>query len=128
MKRSSKTLIVFSCIFVTIAALFLMGEALFIGVSFNALYKPDADLGDAIGGIFIYIYGILLAGGAITSAIVSLPFEIPLFKLVGKKWYDIVLLVVSISIIVAAVALVFTLPAVSSITSAQSSSSSSSIQ
>ena len=58
MKRSSKTLIVFSCIFVTIAALFLMGEALFIGASFNALYKPDADLGDAIGGIFIYIYGI----------------------------------------------------------------------
>ena len=125
MKKSSKALIVLSCIFVTIAALFLTGEALFIASSFNALYKPDANLGDALGGIFIYIYGILLAGGAIISSIISLPFEIPLFKLVGKKWFNIVLLCVSVSIIVAAVALVFTLPAVASLTADSSSSSSS---
>ena len=127
MKRSSKTLIIFSCIFVTIAALFLGGESLFIAASCNALFKPDATFGDALGGIFIYIYAILLAGGAIISSIVSLPFEIPLFKLVGKKWYNIVLLCVSISIMLAAVGLVFTLPAAASLT-ANSSSSSSSVQ
>ena len=125
MKRSSKTLIVLSCIFVTIAALFLGGESLYIAASCNALLKPDANLGDALGGIFIYIFAIMLAGGAVISAIVSLPFEIPLFKLVGKKWYNIVLLVVSLAIIVTAVALVFILPTISSIESATSSSSSS---
>jgi len=125
MKRSSKTLIIFSCIFVTIAALFLGGESLFIAASCNALFKPDANFGDALGGIFIYIYAILLAGGAIISSIVSLPFEIPLFKLVGKKWYNIVLLVVSLAIIVTAVGLIFILPTITSIESATSSSSSS---
>ena len=125
MKRSSKTLIIFSCIFVTIAALFLGGESLFIAASCNALFKPDASFGDALGGMFIYIYAILLAGGAIISSIVSLPFEIPLFKLVGKKWYNIVLLVVSLAIIVTAVGLVFILPTITSIESATSSSSSS---
>ena len=125
MKRSSKTLIIFSCIFVTIAALFLGGESLFIAASCNALFKPDATFGDALGGIFIYIYAILLAGGAIISSIVSLPFEIPLFKLVGKKWYNIVLLVVSLAIIVTAVGLIFILPTITSIESAASSSSSS---
>lgn len=127
MKRSSKTLIVLSCVFVTIALLFLIGEALFVGVSFEAIMKPNSDLGDAIGGIFVYIYAILLAIGAIASSIVSLPFEIPLFKLVGKKWYNIVLLCVSGTIIITAVALVFILPAASSIASANSSNSSSSI-
>lgn len=125
MKRSSKTLIIFSCIFVTIAALFLGGESLFIAASCNALFKPDANFGDALGGIFIYIYAILLAGGAIISSIVSLPFEFPLFKLVGKKWYNIVLLVVSLAIIVTAVGLIFILPTITSIESATSSSSSS---
>lgn len=125
MKRSSKTLIIFSCIFVTIAALFLGGESLFIAASCNALFKPDASFGDALGGIFIYIYAILLAGGAIISSIVSLPFEIPLFKLVGKKWYNIVLLVVSLAIIVTAVGLIFILPTITSIESATGSSSSS---
>ncbi len=129
MKRSSKTLIVFSCIFVTIAVLFLGGESLFIATSCHALFKPDADIGDAIGGIFIYIYAILLAGGAIVSSIISLPFEIPLFKLVGKKWYNIVLLAVSIATILAAVGMVFILPTASSMAeAARSSSSSSSVQ
>ena len=128
MRKSSKVLIILSCIFVTIAALFLGGEALFVFTSCNALFKPDADLGDALGGILVFIYAILLAGGAIASSIVSLPFEIPLFKLVGKKWYNIVLLVVSISIIVTAVALVFVLPVASNMVSSSSSSSSSSIQ
>lgn len=125
MKKSSKALIVLSCIFATIAALFLTGEALFIGVSFNALYKPDADLGDALGGIFVYIYAILLAIGAVASSIVSIPFESVLFKTVGKRWYNIVLLCVSIAILLAAIALVFTLPAYSAASSANSSSSSS---
>ena len=109
----------------TIAALFLGGESLFIAASCNALFKPDASFGDALGGIFIYIYAILLAGGAIISSIVSLPFEIPLFKLVGKKWYNIVLLVVSLAIIVTAVGLIFILPTITSIESATGSSSSS---
>ncbi len=128
MRKSSKTLIVLSCVFVTIAALFLGGEALFVMISCNAIFKPNAEFGDALGGIFVFIYSILLAGGAIVSSIVSLPFEIPLFKLVGKKWYNIVLLVVSISIIVTAVVLVFVFPMASNMVSSSSSSSSSSIQ
>ena len=89
------------------------------------LFGGDNTLGDAIGGIFIFIYSIMLGIAAIVAGVVSLPFEIVLLKGVGKKWYSLTLLIVTLATIVSAVVFFFLLPAVSeAINNATSSSSS----
>ena len=128
MKKSSRTLLIFACIFITVALAFLCFESIFIGVSLEALYGGEKTLGDAIGGVLVYVYAILLAGGAIIFSLLTLPFEVPLFRLQGKKWYTIALLIAIFAIIVAAVCLVFILPTVQSMQPSSSSISSSSIQ
>jgi hypothetical protein len=89
------------------------------------LFKGETTFGDAIGGIFIFIYSIMLGIAAIVAGVVSLPFEIILLKGVGKKWYSLTLLIVSIATIVSAVVFFFLLPAVSEAVNNATSSSSS---
>ena len=125
MTKTSKVMLVFACIFVTLAFSLFAIQAYVELCSVGILFKGEITFGDAIGGIFIYIYSILLGIAAIVAGVVSLPFEIILLKGVGKKWYSLTLLIVSIATIVSAVVFFFLLPAVSqAINNATSSSSS----
>ena len=125
MTKTSKVMLVFACIFVTLAFSLFAFQAYVELCSMGILFKGETTFGDAIGGIFIYIYSILLGIAAIVAGVVSLPFEIILLKGVGKKWYSLTLLIVSIATIVSAVVFFFLLPAVSeAINNATSSSSS----
>ena len=125
MTKTSKVMLVFACIFVTLAFSLFAFQAYIELCSMGLLFGEGSDLGSAIGGIFIFIYSIMLGIAAIVAAVVSLPFEIILLKGVGKKWYSITLLIVSIATIVSAVVFFFLLPAVSqAINNATSSSSS----
>ena len=125
MTKTSKVMLVFACIFVTLAFSLFAFQAYVELCSMGLLFGGDNTLGDAIGGIFIFIYSIMLGIAAIVAAVVSLPFEIILLKSVGKKWYSLTLLIVTLATIVSAVVFFFLLPAVSqAINNATSSSSS----
>ena len=125
MTKTSKVMLVFACIFVTLAFSLFAFQAYIELCSMCLLFGEGSDLGSAIGGIFIFIYSIMLGIAAIVAAVVSLPFEIILLKGVGKKWYSITLLIVSIATIVSAVVFFFLLPTVSQAISNATSSSSS---
>ena len=125
MTKTSKVMLVFACIFVTLAFSLFAFQAYVELCSMGLLFGGDKTFGDAIGGIFIFIYSIMLGIAAIVAAVVSLPFEIILLKGVGKKWYSLTLLIVTLATIVSAVVFFFLLPAVSeAINNATSSSSS----
>ena len=125
MTKTSKVMLVFACIFVTLAFSLFAFQAYVELYSMGLLFGGDNTFGDAIGGIFIFIYSIMLGIAAIVAGVASLPFEIVLLKGVGKKWYSLTLLIVSIATIVSAVVFFFLLPAVSqAINNATSSSSS----
>ena len=122
MTKTSKVMLVFACIFVTLAFSLFAIQAYVELCSMGILFKGETTFGDAIGGIFIYIYSILLGIAAIVAAVASLPFEIVLLKKVGKKWYSLTLLIVSIAVVVSAVLFFFLLPMVSEAVSNSSSS------
>ena len=122
MTKTSKVMLVFACIFVTLAFSLFAIQAYVELCSVGILFKGEITFGDAIGGIFIYIYSILLGIAAIVAGVVSLPFEIVLLKKVGKKWYSLTLLIVSIAVVVSAVLFFFLLPTVSEAVNSSSSS------
>lgn len=122
MTKTSKVMLVFACIFVTLAFSLFAIQAYVELCSMGILFKGETTFGDAIGGIFIYLYSIMLGIAAIVAAVVSLPFEIVLLKKVGKKWYSLTLLIVSIAVVVSAVLFFFLLPMVSEAVNSSSSS------
>ena len=122
MTKTSKVMLVFACIFVTLAFSLFAIQAYVELCSVGILFKGEITFGDAIGGIFIYIYSILLGIASIVAGVVSLPFEIVLLKKVGKKWYSLTLLIVSIAVVVSAVLFFFLLPMVSEAVNSSSSS------
>ena len=122
MTKTSKVMLVFACIFVTLAFSLFAFQAYVELCSMGILFKGETTFGDAIGGIFIYIYSIMLGIAAIVAGVVSLPFEIVLLKKVGKKWYSLTLLIVSIAVVVSAVLFFFLLPMVSEAVNSSSSS------
>ena len=123
MTKTSKVMLVFACIFVTLATILLGAQAYIELGSMGLLFGEGTGLGEAIGGIFLFIYSIMFGIAAIVSAVVALPFDIVLFKNVGKKWYSLVLLIVTICVAVTAIGLFFLLPAVSEAVNHSTSSS-----
>ena len=130
MNKKTKTLLVLSCIFVTIAAL-LSALHLYLSYGVYSLFFTDAEnLGEALAlvfGLIIFIaYSLILGVAILVSGGLTLGFVIPLMKLDGKKWYSIAILIVaSIAIGLAILAFVM-IPVVSHAASASNSSSSSS--
>ena len=129
MNRKALTMLILSCIFVTIAALLTALDAYVSISSYALLFGSDPQnfgeaLGAALGGILLYVYTILLGIGILLFGILTLPFDIALLKINGKKWYSFVILGVAILCMVAAIAFVGMLPAISQAQEAAKSSSS----
>lgn len=127
MKNSNKVLLIFALVFVTVTSVLLFLEGLATFGSFDAIYKPGNNGWDVLGGIFFFIYVLMLAFFAIASAIATLPFDIILMKKEGKKWFNLAILIFSIAAIVLAVAMAAALPIVVKLSEALESNSSSSI-
>lgn len=96
--------------------------------SFDAIYNNEntgwEGFGQALGGVFLYIYVIILGFFAILSAAATLPFNLIMMK-GGKKWFNIAILVFSIVAIVLAIGFAAALPIVAKTNEAMNSSSSS---
>lgn len=134
MSKKALAMLILSCIFVTITALITALDA-YVSISAYSLLLGDKDyasfgeaFGAALGGVLLYVYTILLSIGVLAFGILTLPFDIILLKTNGKKWYSFVILGVAIACIVAAIAFVGMLPALSKAQEAARSSSSSAIE
>jgi len=123
MNKTSKVMLIFACIFVTLTTILLGFQAFFEFASLGLLYGQEADLGKALGGVLIYLYSIIFGVAAIVSAVATLPFNIVLLKNIGKKWYSLAILIFTIAAIISAITLFFLLPIVSDAVASNSSSS-----
>ena len=124
MKKSGIVLLVFACLFVTTTLVLLFFTSLFCISSMTALLSEEKTLGDALGGIFLYIYDILLAIGTIISAALILPFDLILIgKMKINKWYTKTILIFAIVAIFASLFFIFALPIMTAMNPSSSSSS-----
>ena len=134
MNKKALTMLILSCVFVTLAVALTALDAYVSISSYTLLFGSDPEtfgeaLGIALGGILLYVYTILLGIGIIALGILTLPFDIILLKTNGKKWYSITILAVAITCIIAAIVFIGMLPAISQAQeAAKAASSSSSIE
>ena len=133
MNKKALTMLILSCIFVTVAVLLTALDAYVSISSYMLLFGSHPEnfgeaLGAALGGVLLYVYTILLGIAILAFGILTLPFDIILLKTNGKKWYAFVILGVAIACMVAAITFVGMLPAISKAQEAAKASSSSAIE
>ena len=129
MNKKALTMLILSCVFVTVAALLTALDAYVSISSYMLLFGSHPEnfgeaFGAALGGVLLYVYTILLGIAILAFGILTLPFDIVLLKTNGKKWYSFVILGVAIACIVAAIVFVGMLPALSQAQESAKSSSS----
>ena len=130
MSKKALTMLILSCVFVTIAVLLTILDAYVSISSYSLLLKEDYEsfgeaFGGVLGGILLYLYTILLGIVIIGFGILTLPFDIILLKTNGKKWYSFVILGLAIACIIAAIVFVGMLPAIAKAREAAEAASSS---
>lgn len=130
MTKKSKTLLILSCIFVTIAVILSFIHLTLSYGTYSLFFNNPENFGEALGEVFAIIifiaYSIIFAIAILIASGLTLAFDIPLLKINGKKWYSIVILVVAIVAILLAAFAIAMIPLVSKIASNAKSSSSSS--
>ena len=133
MNKKALTMLILSCIFVTVAVLLTALDAYVSISSYMLLFGSHPEnfgeaLGAALGGVLLYVYTILLGIAILAFGILTLPFDIILLKANGKKWYAFVIWGVAITCMVAAITFVGMLPAISKAQEAAKASSSSAVE
>lgn len=130
MNKKALTMLILSCIFVTAAFVLTVLDAYVSFSSYALLFDSHPEsfgeaLGDALGGVLLYVYTILLGIVILAFGILTIPFDLILLKENGKKWYAFVILGVAVACMIAAIVFVGMLPAVAKAQEAAKSSSSS---
>ena len=129
MNKKTKTLLILSCVFVTLTLIASFFDGYMSIGMYSLMWSNPENLGEALGlvfGLILFIaYTIILGIIVLVLAGLTLGFVIPLLKIDGKKWYSIAILVVAIVAIVLAVLYIAMLPVVSDAHNAAKSSSSS---
>ena len=126
MSKTSRVMFILACLFITVASVFLFLEAVVMFWAINILFFENGDLGDAIGGVLLFIYGVGAAIVTGVSSLAALPFDIVLLRKEGKKWYSLAILIFIIVAIVLAFLMAISLPILGNINNARRASSSSS--
>ena len=126
MSKGRIVLLVWALIFVTISSVLFSLTAFYSSFSLYAIFNPNADLGSTIGGVLLWILGMIYGIFTVVSSSLILPFDLVLLnKLKVKTWYTKAILVFAIATICISFVLVFILPISASIYSSASNSSSS---
>ena len=133
MSKKSIIMLVFACVFVTLTAVLLVFDSMTSFAAYSVFFGDQTAenfgeaLGEALAGVFLFLYTILLGIGIAISCGATLPFLIVSIKLNSiKKWYNIVILAFTALAFTLAVFYIAMLPTLSSIQEAAKSSSSSS--
>lgn len=117
-------MLVLACLFITVTLVLFFLEGMFTWGSIDALFFKEKDLGDAVGGIVLWLFTFIFGIATVISGLVTLPFDIVLLKNVGKKWYALTLLIATAAFIILAVVLMVLVPVISSLSPSNASSSS----
>lgn len=132
MSKKNKTLLVLSCVFVTIASLLSFLDLYLSYGTYSLIFTNPDNLGEALGVVFGLIffiaYTILIGVAIVISGGLTLGFVIPLMKSEGKKWYSLAILIVASVAIGLAIFTFAMIPVVSRAHEAANASSSSSEQ
>ena len=130
MTKKSKTLLILSCVFVTIAVILSAVHLLLSYGTYSIMFEKPENLGEALGEVFALIffiaYSVIFAAAILIASGLTLAFDIPLLKINGKKWYSITIMIVAIAAIVIAAFAIAMIPVVSKISTQTKNSSSSS--
>ena len=131
MNKKAKTMLILSCIFVTLTAFLFLIDSYMSITTYMVLFGSNPEnLGEALGLVFgfiaLFAYTILLGIGVLIFGSITLPFVISLMKINGKKWYTLVILIFTIVAMASAIAYVCMLPIVSDIQEAAKQANSSS--
>ena len=132
MNKKSIVMLVFACVFVTVNTVLLVLDSITSFAAYSIFFggQKAEDFGEAfgqaLGGIFLFIYTILLGIGIAISCIATIPFLAVLIKENGmKKWFNIAILSFTVFAFLLAAVYIGMLPTISKIQEASSSSSSS---
>lgn len=121
MTKKSKTLLILSCIFVTIALILSLIHLIISYGTYSVFFNNPENLGEALGEVFAIIifiaYSVIFAIIILVASGLTLAFVIPLLKINGKKWYSFVILGVAIATILTAALAIAMIPVVSKIAS-----------
>lgn len=131
MNKKSIILLVFACLFATVTLGLLIYDSILSISTYNVLFFSNPEnfgeaLGSALGGVLLYALTIIFGVFILISVALTLPFDLILMKINGKKWYSIAILAFSIMAVIMAVVYVAMLPVISQIESAAKAGSSSS--
>ena len=131
MNKKSIVLLVFACLFATVTLGLLIYDSILSISTYNVLFFSNPEnfgeaLGSALGGVLLYVLTIIFGVFILISVALTLPFDLILMKINGKKWYSIAILAFSIMAVIMAVVYVAMLPVISQIESAAKAGSSSS--
>lgn len=131
MNKKSIVLLVFACLFATVTLGLLIYDSILSISTYNVLFFSNPEnfgeaLGSALGGVLLYVLTIIFGVFILISVALTLPFDLILMKINGKKWYSIAILAFSIMAVIMAVVYVAMLPVISQIESAARAGSSSS--
>lgn len=128
MTKKSKTLLILSCIFVTITVILSSMHLLISYGTYSTFFDNPENFGEALGEAFALVifiaYSVLFAIGILIFSGLTLAFDIPLLKINGKKWYSITILIVAIAAIALAAFAIAMIPTVSKISENVKSTSS----
>ena len=116
-------MLVLACVFATATLITLIFEGFCTYGSIDALMRGE-DLGDALGGVFLFIFVIMLGIASGILGLITLPFTIVLFNQVGKKWYSLTLLIYTIAAICLAILMIASVPILGGSSSSADTSSS----
>ena len=131
MSKKAIIMLVFACVFATITAGLLVYDAFLSFSTYMILFGSHPEsfgeaLGDALGGVLLYAVTIILGVCILISSAATLPFDIILMKINGKKWYSIAILSFVATAVLAAIVFVAMLPVIAHIQDAVNASNSSS--
>ena len=119
MKRSAKIMLTLATVFTIITAVFFMLTCIFSVGAIDAINKGD--FGDALGGVFLYIIGIMFSCFTITTAIPIFPFACIFQAKNGKSTsVSISMIVFAVVAIVASFFFTIYLPVTAALKSASS--------
>ena len=130
MTKKSKTMLILSCVFVTIVSILFFFDSYVSLGTYSLLFSNPENLGEALGVVFGLIffvaYTVIIGIAILIFGSITLAFVIPLLKMNGKQWYSLLILIFTAVAMVLAILYVVMIPTVSDAHEAAKAASSSS--
>ena len=128
MKKHNIKYLILALVTITLSLTFLIYEAILVRNELEFVYSLNRNINalDYLLTNLSLLYIIMVGAFALSTAIGTLPFTVILFRREGKKWFTILLLVLSILLIVLPILTYISMPVITSLNPIPAASSSTS--